>query len=298
MTMSANFRSPNGMMVNNSLNDLAQTFSKLTDLQDEAASLKKLRKPSDSPSDTVSAMQLNSSINRNTQYSTNLNDATAWLGAADSTLQSITTQLQRVNTLLVQAANGSADSTSQNAIASEIDSIRQGLIGLANTQQGNRPLFGGTASGAVAYDANGNYVGISSAVMRNVAPNQQVQVNINGDQVFGAPGSDLFTTLTNLSTAIRSGNTTQLSTLQTTFNSQTQNVETQLAAVGSREQRVQSLQTQNSSNDVTMKQNLSTLQDADVAQVMMQLQTQEVAYQAALQATAKAITPTLADFLQ
>ncbi len=68
-----------------------------------------------------------------------------------------------------------------------------------------------------------------------MAPNQQVQVNVNGDQVFGAPGNDLFTTLTNLSTAIRSGNPTQLSTLQTTFNSQTQNVETQLAAVGSRD---------------------------------------------------------------
>jgi flagellar hook-associated protein 3 FlgL len=285
-------------MVSNSLNDLAQTFSKLTDLQDEAASLKKLRKPSDSPADTVSAMQLNSSINRNTQYATNLNDATAWLGNADSTLQSIVTQLQRVNTLVVQAANGSADSTSQGAIASEIDSIKQSLIGLANTQQGNRPLFGGTASGAVAYDANGNYVGTSAAVMRNVAANQTVQVNVNGDQVFGTPGNDLFTTLTNLSAAIRSGNTSQLQTLQTTFNSQTQNVETQLAEVGSREQRVQSLQTQNSSNDVTMKQNLSTLTDADVAQVMMQLQTQEVAYQAALEATAKAITPTLADFLQ
>ena len=298
MAISANFRSPNGMMVNNSLNDLAMAFSKLTNLQDEAASLKKLRKPSDSPADTVSAMQLNSSINRKTQYSTNLNDANAWLGAADSALQSIMTQLQRVNTLVVQAANGSADSTSQGAIASEIDSIRQGLIGLANTQQGNRPLFGGTASGSVAYDASGNYVGISATVMRNVAPNQQVQVNINGDQVFGAPGSDLFTTLTQLSSAIRTGNTGQLTGLQATFNSQTQNVETQLAAVGSREQRVQSLQTQNSSNDVTMKQNLSTLTDADVAQVMMQLQTQEVAYQAALEATAKAITPTLADFLQ
>ncbi len=67
----------------------------MTDLQDEASSLKKLRKPSDAPADIVSAMQLHSSINRNTQYSTNLNDATAWLGNADNTLQSITTQLQR-----------------------------------------------------------------------------------------------------------------------------------------------------------------------------------------------------------
>jgi len=296
--VSANFRSPNGMMVSNSLNDLAMTFSKLTDLQDEAASLKRLRKPSDSPSDTVSAMQLNSSINRNNQYSTNLNDANAWLGAADNALQSIVTQLQTVSSLVVQAANGASDSVAQNAIASRIDSIRQALVGLSNTQYANRPIFGGTAAGTSAYDASGNYVGISAPVMRNVAAGQQVQVNVNGDQVFGTPGSDIFATLTQLSTAIRAGNTTQIGTLQTTFNSQTQNVETQLAEVGSRQARVQNLQSQNSSNDVTMKQNLSTLTDADVAQVMMQLQTQEVAYQAALEATAKAITPSLAQFLQ
>jgi len=47
-----------------------------------------------------------------------------------------------------------------------------------------------------------------------------------------------------------------------------------------------------------MKQNLSSIEDADVAEVMVQLQAQQVAYQAALAATAKAITPSLTDFLR
>ena len=47
-----------------------------------------------------------------------------------------------------------------------------------------------------------------------------------------------------------------------------------------------------------MKQNLSNIEDADIAQVMVQLQAQQVAYQAALEATAKAIQPSLADFLK
>ena len=47
-----------------------------------------------------------------------------------------------------------------------------------------------------------------------------------------------------------------------------------------------------------MKQNLSSIEDADIAQVMMNLQAQQVAYQAALSATARAIQPSLADFLR
>ena len=47
-----------------------------------------------------------------------------------------------------------------------------------------------------------------------------------------------------------------------------------------------------------MKQNLSSIEDADIAQVMVQLQAQQVAYQAALAATARAIQPSLTDFLK
>ena len=58
------------------------------------------------------------------------------------------------------------------------------------------------------------------------------------------------------------------------------------------------MKSQNSSDSLTMKQNLSNVEDADLAEVMMNLQTQQVAYQAALQATARAIQPSLADFLR
>jgi flagellar hook-associated protein 3 FlgL len=47
-----------------------------------------------------------------------------------------------------------------------------------------------------------------------------------------------------------------------------------------------------------MKKNLSNIEDVDLAKVMMDLQVQQVAYQAALSATARAIQPSLSDFLR
>jgi flagellar hook-associated protein 3 FlgL len=120
---------------------------------------------------------------------------------------------------------------------------------------------------------------------------------VNGDAVFGAAGNDLFTTLAQISQALQT-DPTQLGTLQTQLGAQTTQVQNELAQVGSRFLRVQTMQSQNSSDGLTMKQNLSSIEDADVAQVMVQLQAQQVAYQAALAATARAIQPSLADFLK
>lgn len=294
---SSDFRIPNQMLVNNSLSALQQSFSKLSDLQDEASSLKRLRKPSDAPADVSSAMQLHAGLDRNTQYDRNLSDAQGWLGNANNALTSTVTQLQKVNDLVLQASNASLDASARQGIAAQIDSIRQSLIGVANTQYAGRPIFAGTASGDVAYDANGQYVGTSSAIERNIAPGQRIQVNVNGDSVFGAPVSDVFTTLTQISAAVLT-DPSKLSGLQTTLSTQTTQVQGQLAQVGSQFLRVQNTQSQNTSDGLTMKQNLSSIEDADVAQVMVQLQAQQVAYQAALMATAKAIQPSLTDFLK
>jgi flagellar hook-associated protein 3 FlgL len=294
---SSDFRVPNQMLVNNSLLALQQSFSKLADLQNEAASLKRLSKPSDAPADVSSAMQLHSGLDRSTQYARNLSDAQGWLGNADNALTSTVTQLQKVNDLVLQASNSSLDANARQGIATQIDSIRQSLIGVANTQYAGRPIFAGTAGGDVAYDASGNYVGVSSQVERNIAPGQRIQVNVNGDSVFGAPGSDIFTTLSKLSAAVVN-DPTQLTALQSTLGSQTTTVQNSLAQVGSQFLRVQNTQSQNTSDGLTMKQNLSSIEDADIAQVMVQLQAQQVAYQAALEATAKAIQPSLTDFLK
>jgi flagellar hook-associated protein 3 FlgL len=72
----------------------------------------------------------------------------------------------------------------------------------------------------------------------------------------------------------------------------------EIASVGSEFFGVQSVQTQNPSNGLTMKQDLSGVEDAAVAEVLMRLVAQQVAYDAALTATARAITPSLTDFLR
>jgi flagellar hook-associated protein 3 FlgL len=280
----------------NAIQHLQTSLAGIAELQNQASTGNKLTKPSDSPIDIGQSLQLRSSLARTDQLSDNITDAEGWLGTTDTTLGQIVTQLRQVNTLVLQSVNGSSDQVARDAIANQIEQIRQSLIGLANSQYGNRPLFGGTASGAVAYDATGAYVGSSAAVERTIAPGVRVQVNVNGDAVFGAPGTDLFSTLDQIATAVQ-GNQ-DLTTLSATLKAQTQTVQTAQANVGATYARVDSTKNQNTTNATTMTNNLTNVENVDLAEVLMNLQAQETTYQAALAAAAKAIQPSLAAFLQ
>jgi flagellar hook-associated protein 3 FlgL len=295
--VSSDFRVTSNSLARRSLQNLQGTLTKLAEKQDELSSQKKLRKPSDSPVDTVSAMRLRADMSRNTQISRNLDDATGWLGMADNTLTSMVDQLNRVRDLAIQARNASADSNAREGIAVEVDKIRESLLGAANTQYNGRPIFGGTASGTAAYDTNANYVGVSRAIERTIAPGVKMTINVNGDEVFGAAGNDLFVALSQISNDIRS-NPAQLDTAVADLDTRTQTIQSKLAEVGARFKRVETMQDRNSSDQLTMRQNLSNVEDIDMAQAVMELQIQQVAYQSALAATAKVIQPSLVDFLR
>ena len=124
----------------------------------------------------------------------------------------------------------------------------------------------------------------------------KVQVNVNGDSVFGTPGNDVFTTLAQISDAIH-GNQ-DLTALSAQLKTQSTSVLTAQATVGATYARVDNTKSQNTTNASTMTSNLNDVENVDLAEVLMNLQAQETTYQAALAAAAKAITPSLAAFLQ
>jgi flagellar hook-associated protein 3 FlgL len=178
-----------------------------------------------------------------------------------------------------------------------VDGIRQGLIGAANVTYLNRPIFAGNANVTQAYDSNGNYLGDNGTVTRTVAPNTSVKISYTGPQVFGPPGSDLFSVLAQVSSDMRN-NPGNLSNDLTALDNVRTNLQTQLSDVGARYNRVQSAQQSADDRSLTIANSLSTVEDVDLPKTIVQLQLQQVAYQAALGATAKVVTPSLVDFLR
>lgn len=298
MTISVAGRMTQRMLTSTSMNALQSSLGRMANVQEQLATGKTLNRPSDSPTDTTAAMRLRDSMAANTQYARNANDGLGWLTEIDSTLGSVTGQLQRAYTLAIQGANtGSNGAAALNSLADEVDGIKASVLAESNTTYLGRPVFGGVTAGATAYDATGAYVGTPGAVTRRIADGVTVTVNSDGRNVFGSGATTAFAELTALSTALRSGNSAGISAGITAMQARINTVTSARTQAGVIYQQVDNANTAAAQAQLHMQGNLSNLEDTDLAKATMQLQTQQIAYQASLAATSKTLSPSLLDFL-
>jgi flagellar hook-associated protein 3 FlgL len=284
---------------------LAGLFANRAELdkyQVQLSSGRRIAKPSDDPVGTDQAMQYRSTLARAQQYERNGNDGLAWLGTADNALQSGVAILQRLNVLTVQAANtGVAGSASRTAIAMEVKALKAQLLGVANTTYLDRPIFGGTTSGGAAYvqDAAGvvSYAGDAGTVMRTVGANANVQVNVNAADAFGPPGSDVFTTFDKVLDDL-SNNPQNLTGDLDLVGASLDRMTNAQSIEGSAYNRITAMVNLAGTHADTLTDNLSQVEDVDVAKAYTELSMQQVSYQASLSAMAKVLQLSLTDFLR
>jgi flagellar hook-associated protein 3 FlgL len=301
--MSTAFRITQRTVSNTMLAGLQTNMGRMQKLQEQLSSGKQVSRPSDSPVKTVEAMQFRSGIRRTEQYARNADDGLALLGATDAALTDSLNMTNRVRELTVQGLNDTLNAQAREAIADEIDTLRQGLLGLANTRYLDRPVFGGNTKSVDAYAPDGTFLGDGGTVTRTVAPDVKVVANVNGPDVFGQDGqpAHLFTVLSDLSSALR-GQTADmhadLSKGLKNLDVAVDRVITTLGKVGARFNRVETMRNAAEDQLLNLTTSLSEAEDIDLPRTIVELQMQEVAYKAALGATARVVQPSLLDFLR
>ena len=287
------------MMSSHSMDAMQTSLSRLAKLQEQLSTGRVLNRPSDSPTDTTSAMRIRSSLTDVRQYGRNAEDGNGWLSTIDAALTNANDQVLRARDLALQGANeGVAGQTARDALAAEVDQIRAGLINTANSNYLGRPVFGGVTAGAQAYDATGTYVGTPGAVNRTIGEGTSVRVDVDGNAAFGPAGNSVFDHLAALSTALRTGNQAGISASITALQADRDTITTTQAEVGSRQNRVETAIQAAADGELRLRTSLSSVENADLPKTIVDLQMQQVAYQASLGATARVMQPSLLDFLR
>ena len=289
-----------------SLQGLNSNLSAVSKLPQQLTSGNSISRPSDDPTGTNTALVTRQGLASNAQQARNISDGTGRLDATDSALQNMITQVRRVRDLTVQALNGGAQSDqSQQAIATEVSGIRQSMLGQANQVVQGRPLFGGVTAGNKAYDYSGAYVGIGGTggiavqpLTRRVSEVETIRVDLVGPEAFGDPasGKDLFSVFNSIVANV--ADTTALSQDLEDLDGVIDGMLAAAADVGTRASRMETAGTVNQSTALNLKTQLAATEDIDLPKTIMELQMQQNGYQAALQATAQVIQPTLLDFLK
>jgi flagellar hook-associated protein 3 FlgL len=278
--------------------NLQASLSRLQQLQQQMSSGKAVSRPSDSPTSAVSALRFRAEIRRGEQLQRNADDADSRLSMADRTITDQIDIVNRARNLALQGINASSGPQAREALAAEVEQLRQAAISNANATYLGRPIFAGSATGATAYDANGVYPGNGDAVMRAVAPNVTVQVNLPGTDVFGPAGNNMFTALDDIVAHLRSGDTAALGADVDSIDTVFQRLTNSVSAVGARNQQVQAMKARMDNQVLDATNGLAEVESIDLPATIVKLQMQEVAYQSALQATARMIQPSLVDFLR
>ncbi|AIY16341.1 flagellar hook-associated protein 3 [Pimelobacter simplex] len=287
------------MLTEGSLGHLQQGLGRLARLQEQLSTGKVINRPSDNPTGTTAAMRMRGSMADQTQYSRNAQDGLGWLTQIDSALDSVTTTVRRARDLALQGANASASGqVARDAIATEVEGLRKELLSRANTTYLDSPVFGGVTAGRTAYDASGNYVGTVGDVNRRIAEGVVVKVDLDGPVVFGDGATSVFAELDALATALRAGDQAGISNAITTLNTRMETVTAARTAAGTRYQRLEQADQAAGDAKISLEKQLSTVENADLAETTVALKLQEVAYQAALGATSRVLQPSLLDFLR
>ena len=182
------YRITNNMMTNTYLSNLHGNLGRLTDVQRQMLSGKLYDRPSQNPIDVVRDLSLTTNIFENVQYIRNMDDAITWLKNTDQGLGQITDGIQRIRELAIYAGDGALESTEVEAIALEIEQLRDELMMTANYSVEGRYLLAGLATGTVPFvkDAEGNivYQGNRGNVQFEMQQAFVGQVSLNGRDVF------------------------------------------------------------------------------------------------------------------
>lgn len=284
-------------MASSAMRQLQTNLSELSRLQEQATSQRAFLSMSDDPAAATTALRVHGDQQRNAQYGRNIGDGLAWLTAADSAITAGTSLLGRVRDLTLQGANdGALDATAKEAIAVELESIRDEMLSTANTTIVGRSVFAGT-SDQRAFDENGDFSGIpGSEVVRQISDAGSIRVDSDGAAVFGTGANSVFALIDDIVADLRSG--VNVGARIEAIDERRNAMLSAQGTVGARQAQIERAKEATVQDAVSLEARRAAVEDVDSVEVLVQLQAQELVYRSALAVTGRVLQPSLMDFLR
>lgn len=298
------------MLSNNMLRNLSSSYSKMSELQNQITSGKKITRPSDDPVIAVKGMSYRTDLNKVEQYERNITQVNSWLDSSDVALGQVGDALNRVKELVVQAASDTNTSEDREKIKVEIDQIRKQIQDLGNTKVADKFIFSGTKTRSPLFE-NGvikNQPDVNSEKVKlEVFDGIQLDVNnANAVTTFGA----IDNLMSQISTALTSGLSTNngqnignlLGGIANGTNGSLSEIQNLVledrADIGARQNRVEMMTNRLANHEINVTSQMSDNEDIDYAKAISEMVNYESIHQASLSVGAKIIQQTLVDFIR
>ena len=298
----ANTRITTGMTQRNILADLNRVNERLVRTQQKIASSKEITRPSDDPFNTSRALALRTSLDGTQQYQRNIEDAQGWQETAEQALNTITAANHRAHEHATQGATDTTDANAREAIAHELDQLIESVKQSANTTYRGRYVFSGTTTDVPPYGATDAYAGSATDIQRQIGPGVAITLTLVGSTVLGggqaAADDKPLHVLRDIADHLRADDGAALRADLGRLETNLDDLLGARALNGARQNRLDAAGSRlDAVEESTIKQ-LSNTEDADIAKTLIEFNSQQAAYQAALKAGASIVQNSLMDFLR
>lgn len=176
------------MMFNQSVSLMMAKQAKLSHLEQQIATGSKIVSAKDDPVAAGTAVGLDRSLAALDRMKLNAGNVQNRLGVQENTLAQVNDLMARVNDLTIQASNPALSAADKKTLITEVNQIRDGLLSLANADDGTgRYVFGGTNDGDPPFaKINGKVVYRGDQTQRQVevGPDTYVRDALPGSEIF------------------------------------------------------------------------------------------------------------------
>ena len=265
----------------NKANEIASTGKRINDLSDDPVGL-------------TQSLSIQSSLANIEQMQRNIDYGNSWLSASESALTSVETILSDTKALCVQMANGTIGADQRSAAAETVQNNLEEIVSLANANVAGNYIFSGTKTDTIPFDQDGNYYGDNNGFAIKISKNSTIEIGNDGDAVFGT----LFNTLIDLKDALQSNDVDGIQDAMNNLDGHFDDISAKISDVGSKMNRMEIKNKIYQDLNFTNTERLSNLEDADIAEAVMNVKAAELTYQAALASSSKVMTLSLVDYLK
>lgn len=290
-------------MANQMKRNLNHNLINMDQQQQQLSTGKKLNSPSDNPAGLVKSLRLRTNMNENEQFLKNIDEAESFMETTDSALGNINEILQRVRELGVKAANGTNDADSERAIALEIRQLNDQLKMIANTTYGTKNIFAGR--NVTEQPCQGDkWLGNSESLELEIGVGVAIPINLTNQSMNNFfsnatdPDQGIFNMMENLAQCVEGGKADEVNTALGELDTKINDLLFARSTIGAKINRLDLQKSRLESTQTEYTSLLAQNEDADMAEVIMNLKMQENVYRASLSAGARIIQPSLVDFLR
>jgi flagellar hook-associated protein 3 FlgL len=261
---------------------------------------------SDDPVGLVNVLDLRASLDNINQLEKNIGTGKSWLTSGETALTQVNDILTQVKTLCVEMASATKGASERANAAGIVDGLTRQILALANTQVGGRYIFSGTETDQIpfSFDDDNNptqvdYYGNDTPFSIKIGKDINVAVGRDGQEIFGQNWDDknIFKNLMDLKDHLQSNDLDGINQIIGRLDIQFEGVQDIISDTGTKVIRLDVKQAIISDLQITYTEQKSLLEDADIAEAVMNLTARELAYKAALSSSSKVMNLSLVDYL-